>query len=479
MRCFLPPSVSGRSAVRRLRSAIVGHQAAVVGQSVMSDCVIKFDSVSKSYKIHERGYRSFRGEFANWMRRIAQSAKRKANNVSHSAQSTPLSAPNTLQSSQEDDILWALKDVSFKVNRGEVLGIIGANGSGKTTILRILSGVTSPTKGTVSVNGKVAPLIQVGAGFHPELTGRENVYLNATIMGLSKNEIDEKYDDIVSFAELERFMDTPVKRYSSGMYVRLGFAVVANINPDIFLIDEILSVGDLSFQRKCLETMRNIQKSDKSIVFISHNLSAVKGLCDRIVWLDKGEIQKEGSPDEVINAYTAYMTSKSQLVNDTSYVGGKTRWGSGEITIEKIELINTKGEVSNTFIRGEDIKIKINYKVQKKVEPPIFWLWISNTDEVKIVGFCYNELAKRKVCINKGGILECKFKMMDVFEGNYFLMVGIYDEISTTAYDRIGRSATFSIKYPNNEFSNNIYKGYILDFPCSWKHKIVDADKNE
>jgi len=242
----------------------------------MSELVINFSGVTKSYSIRERGYRTFRDSFSRSLNKVRQKFKRN---------------PNNNLSNTDNNIIHALDNISFKVNQGEALGIIGANGSGKTTILRLLANVTEPSSGEITISGRVAPLIQVGAGFHPELTGRENVYLNASIMGLSKEETDEKYDDIVSFAEMEKFMDTPIKRYSSGMYIRLGFAVAANIDPDVLLIDEVLAVGDVNFQKKCFDNMSNIRRSNKTIVFISHNLSAVKNICDRIIWLDKGKIK--------------------------------------------------------------------------------------------------------------------------------------------------------------------------------------------
>lgn len=414
----------------------------------MSNTVIKLNSVSKCYNISERGYRSFREEWTDWFKIILRSKRPKSGDI-HS--------------------IMALKDVSFEVKKGEALGIIGANGSGKTTILRLLSKVTAPTKGSVDVSGKVAPLIQVGAGFHPELTGKENVYLNGTIMGLSKKEIDERYAEIVSFAELDRFMDTPVKRYSSGMYVRLGFAVVANINPDIFLIDEILSVGDLSFQRKCLDTMINIRKSDKSIVFVSHNISAVKGLCDRVIWLDKGEIKKEGDVNGVINAYISYMTSKSQFVNDISYIGQKTRWGTGEILIQNVKLFNSERKDTDNVYIGEDLLIEISFEVKKNVESAFFWVGILNDEEIKVSGSVF-EMSKeeRHLRPKSKGKLECVFESISLQPGKYHLIVGVFDEFKNLAYDRIGNVCEFIVVS-----KDNLYNGYVWDgvayIPSKWK----------
>ncbi len=457
----------------------------------MSDTVIKLDNVSKSYKIHERGFRSFREEFTNLVKRISQSAKRKANaampalwNATSPVESAysngePIppghSAQSATHSPQNDDLLWALKNVSFEVNKGEALGIIGANGSGKTTILRLLAKVTSPTKGSVNVCGKVAPMIQVGAGFHPELTGRENVYLNASIMGLNKKEVDEKYDDIVSFAEVEGFMDTPVKRYSSGMYVRLGFAVVANINTDIFLIDEILSVGDLSFQRKCLDMMAKIRKSDKCIVFVSHNLSAVKGLCDRVIWLDKGEIKKEGDVNDVINAYTSYMTSKSEFVHDISYVGSKTRWGTGEIRFTDVRVTNDKDKQRNSFPVGEQICIEATYESYQVIDTPVFWIGILNSEETWVTGFVLNEEnVNGKIRLQGKGSIKCSFESEHLYPGSYYVVVAVFDRFKNLAFDRLGNAAEFELiddRYNCQDYREPHWKGAI-NLPHRWEYKF-------
>ena len=206
--------------------------------------------------------------------------------------------------SRSDEVeLWALKDVTFSVHYGEVVGIIGPNGAGKTTILKILAGVTRPTDGSMQVNGNLSALIELGAGFHPELTGLENIYLNGSILGMKRRQIERLVDDIVSFAELESFIDTPVKRYSTGMYARLGFSIAIHVDPDILLVDEVLSVGDLSFQRKSLKRMLKFRKEAKAMVFVSHNLASIQAVCDRVLWLEQGGIRMEGPPSEVVPAY--------------------------------------------------------------------------------------------------------------------------------------------------------------------------------
>jgi lipopolysaccharide transport system ATP-binding protein len=199
--------------------------------------------------------------------------------------------------------LWALKNITFNVRPGEVLGLIGPNGSGKTTLLKLLTRITAPTTGKAIIEGRIGSLLEVGTGFHPELTGRENVYLNGAILGMRKIEIDKKFEEIVAFAEIEKFLDTPLKRYSSGMGVRLAFSVAVHLDPDILLMDEALAVGDLSFQRKCLKKMGNVAQEGKTIIFVSHDMQAVRNLCQNVIWLEKGQIKQIGNAQEVINNY--------------------------------------------------------------------------------------------------------------------------------------------------------------------------------
>src|SRR3989338_8619449 len=230
--------------------------------------IIQVKSISKRYRIRERlPYYSLRDEIVNTLRNPLKLVKRN-----------------------NREFIWALKNVSFNAREGEVLGIIGPNGAGKSTLLKILSRITPPTKGEIRLRGRVASLLEVGTGVHPELTGRENIYLNGTILGMKRREIKKKFDEIVAFAEIEKFLDTPVKRYSSGMYVRLAFAVAAHLEPEILLVDEVLAVGDAQFQKKCLGKMEDVANEGRTILFVSHNMAAVKSLCSRTILLDKGKI---------------------------------------------------------------------------------------------------------------------------------------------------------------------------------------------
>lgn len=208
--------------------------------------------------------------------------------------------PALLGGGKAGEFVWAIKNLDLNIKPGETVGIVGANGAGKSTLLKLIAGVTQPTQGNLQVEGKISPLIELGAGFHPELTGRENIYLNASILGISKKQVEQKFDQIVRFAEIKRFIDTPVKHYSSGMYMRLGFSIAVNVDPDILLVDEVLAVGDVAFQQKCLKKMAEFKKSGVTIIFVSHNLESIKNFCSRTIFLRKGQLIADGQPEEVI-----------------------------------------------------------------------------------------------------------------------------------------------------------------------------------
>jgi len=252
------------------------------------------------------------------------------------------------------ETFWALKDVSLEVREGEVLGLIGRNGSGKTTLLKILSRITQPTAGWAEIHGRVGSLLEVGTGFHPELTGRENAYLSGAILGMRKNEITRKFDEIVSFAELEKFIDTPVKHYSSGMYVRLAFAVAAHLEPEILLVDEVLAVGDINFQKKCLGKMGDVARAGRTVVLVSHQLGQIRRLCRRAVWVDGGQIRRDGPASEVVSAYEAAMSagdrSSPSRVNGVAKKAHFVRWEMGEPGGESSHALNTLNPVMVRFV---------------------------------------------------------------------------------------------------------------------------------
>ena len=260
---------------------------------------------------------------------------------------------------QGEEEIWALKDVSFQVERGEVLGIIGPNGAGKSTLLKILSRITKPTEGQAVIDGRVGSLLEVGTGFHPELTGRENIYLNGAILGMTRAEIDRKFDEILAFSEVERFIDTPVKRYSSGMSVRLAFSVAAHLDPEILLIDEVLSVGDAAFQKKCLGRMGEVASEGRTVLFVSHNMVAVQNLCERVIWLDEGHIMEEGRPQEVVRDYllrTSFSRSAEQIWTELGSAPGNEN-----VRLRQARVRPVGGTPSDPITMGTEFVVEVDF----------------------------------------------------------------------------------------------------------------------
>lgn len=261
----------------------------------------------------------------------------------------------------QHDTFWALKDINFDVNRGEVVGIIGRNGAGKSTLLKILSRITSPTDGEIRLKGRVGSLLEVGTGFHPELTGRENIYFNGAILGMKKKEIDDKFDEIVKFSGVEKFLDTPVKRYSSGMQVRLAFSVAANLDPEILLVDEVLAVGDAEFQKKCLGKMGEVAEGGRTVLFVSHNMAAIQNLCSRAILLESGNLVNEGQVSEVISYYLS-NTEKSNNGADNGVFDLSNRnnsYNGGKPVIKKVILFGNDNKPRSVFLTGEKLQIAV------------------------------------------------------------------------------------------------------------------------
>jgi lipopolysaccharide transport system ATP-binding protein len=266
------------------------------------------------------------------------------------------------ETDSSSDIIWALRDVSFSVSEGEVLGIVGRNGAGKSTLLKILSRITPPTRGRVEIRGRVSSLLEVGTGFHQELTGRENIYLNGTILGMRKREVDRKFDEIVNFAGVEKFLDTPVKRYSSGMSVRLAFSVAAHLEPEILVVDEVLAVGDAAFQRKCINKMQDVGKSGRTILFVSHNMPAVKMLCSRAVLLSDGRLVMDGTPHDVVSAY---LTSDVGVPAAREWPDSSSAPGRDVARLRAVRVVSRSGETVSSVDIREDVGIQMVYEVSK------------------------------------------------------------------------------------------------------------------
>ena len=321
----------------------------------MSSPVIRVEGLSKRYRIGAiQGYKTFREAIVD----AATAPFRHLRRILTST-STMSHQPSA------NNYIWALKDVSFEVKKGEVVGIIGRNGAGKTTLLKILSRITEPTKGRVELRGRVGSLLEVGTGFHPELTGRENIYLNGAILGMKRAEIKKKFDKIVAFAEIEKFIDTPVKRYSSGMYVRLAFAVAAHLEPEILLVDEVLAVGDASFQKKCLGKMGDVAKEGRTVLFVSHNMGAINRLCKRTIWLNEGRIVIDGVTEEVVSKY---LTSTASMEGQYVWEEGISNVGVDEIKIFSVKVFNNDSRVSSTIDVRKPFIIEIHYRIYKPLQ---------------------------------------------------------------------------------------------------------------
>ncbi len=279
----------------------------------------------------------------------------------------------------QNDGIWALREVSFELHRGETLGLVGRNGAGKSTLLKLLSRITLPTEGRIELRGRIATLLEVGTGFHPELTGRENVYINGAILGMKRREIERRFDEIVEFSGIERFLDTPVKRYSSGMYVRLGFAVAAHLDPDVLLVDEVLAVGDAEFQRKCLGKMRDTANSGRAVVFVSHNLSAVQRLCSRALLVEGGRLTMDDKPDAVVDHYLSMVQGQRgggvALIPETA-----ERGGSGEAILRKVVLRDDAGNQTDRFHLGEPMRVTATYEVREPVQGVCFEIAITTAE---------------------------------------------------------------------------------------------------
>ena len=353
------------------------------------------------------------------------------------------------KSSEED--FYALHDINFKVQKGESLGIIGANGSGKSTLLKLIAGVVTPTKGSIRVEGKISPLIELGAGFHPELSGRDNIYLNGTILGLSKKEIDKKFDSIVNFAELGDFIDTPIKHYSSGMQLRLGFSIAVSTQPDILVVDEVLSVGDVSFGQKCLKLMRDFKSQGVTIILVSHNLQLIQEFCDRALFLEGGRVRYNGKPEVAVFHYLKDLSDKDGSITSDNKKTNKI------ISVEKVEILDVNEKKENLFKTDDKIIIRINFKVKKEILNPVFGVAIYKDDNIHITG--PNTKSSRFVIgkLKKSGYIDYIIDSVPLLSGKYFVTAGIFDSSLSKAFDFLEKKAYFEI-LPIQENQNGLMK---------------------
>jgi ABC-type polysaccharide/polyol phosphate transport system ATPase subunit len=352
---------------------------------------------------------------------------------------------------------WALKDVNFTVPTGSTFGVIGSNGSGKSTLLKTMAGILQPEKGSVEINGRVSALLELGAGFHPELSGQENVYLNGAILGLTKKEIAARFDDIVEFAGLADFIDTPVKNYSSGMFVRLGFAVAAHVEPEVLLIDEVLSVGDESFQRRCAEKIDEFRRDGRTIVFVSHGLSQVEQLCQDVAWIEKGELRMLGPAAEVISAYQGDSHRAERVEGEQG-----TRWGSGEAQIVAVELRDRAGEPKSVLNTLEPASIHVELTAHSPLQDTVVGVRIDSLSGVEVWSTSTRRNGRTIGLIDGPASVDVVIPSLPLLEGVYDLTVSLTDHTEVHPYDHWDRRVRFEVQ----QFKS--YDRGLTSIPTEW-----------
>lgn len=387
------------------------------------------------------------------------------------------------------EVFDALQDVSFTVKHGETFGIVGPNGSGKSTLLKILAGVLYPDSGQVHVNGRIAPFLELGVGFQPDLTGKENIYLYGSIMGLSKKEIASKYDDILEFAELKRFESMKLKNFSSGMTVRLAFSTAIQTDPDILLVDEVLSVGDEAFQGKCYDIINEFRAKGKTIIFVSHGLDTIRQLCERSVLLDRGHIRSIGTSDKVVDDFRSDMRIKEEIhlkenhekiidlqrateevvkesteTVESSSVPIQKRWGSREVEITEVKIFAECGVEKYLFKTGESLTVRIRYFAKRKIETPVFGVAIFRNEDVHINGPNTKNCGYPIKFVEGYGEIKYILKSIPFLDGTYKLSVAVYEDTLTHAYDHHDRLYTFKVIH--GDIKDNFG---MFCIPCTWE----------
>lgn len=336
---------------------------------------------------------------------------------------------------QTGQIFWALQDVSFTVKAGERVGLIGSNGSGKSTILKLISRVIEPTKGSIKTIGRIAGLLELGTGFHPDLTGRENIFLNASILGISRRDVSRQIEAIIDFADIGPFIDVQVRNYSSGMIVRLGFAVTTILEPEILLIDEVLAVGDQSFQNKCMMRLEELQQQGVTLFFVSHNIASVQRLCRRAIWLAHGQVQADGDPIEVGGAYMDVQFSTGLRLNPQFGKADHTRWGTFQIEITQVEFLKQDGSSPEFFRSGDFFQLRMHYVAHEPIYRPTFGFSIFRSDGVQVNSPNSAHDGLQLESVDGEGYVDFLVEQLPLNEGDYELTVAIYTQDLSSAYD--------------------------------------------
>jgi ABC-2 type transport system ATP-binding protein len=366
--------------------------------------------------------------------------------------------------------VWALRDVSFRIDPGESVGFMGRNGSGKTTLLRLLAGIFRPTSGRLAVAGQIGSLLELGAGFHPDFTGRDNIYLSASIYGLRKNDIDRRFDDIVEFSELERFIDLPVRTYSAGMYMRLGFSIAVNVDADILLLDEVFAVGDEAFQRKCVDRILAFKQEGKTIAFVSHSGAALERMCDRGILLRQGLVEYEGETAEAIRRYQEILAGEE---DPAERAAGLLEWGTGEARVSAVRLENAAGQIREDFLPGEQLVIRLTVQNREVVDPPRVAVELRDVAG-GLLGRTEQDLGELGWDRDgQGADLRFEIERLPVVEGRFQFNVSLMDAARTRRYHSVEKAAEFTV-VPQGEA-----RGFVL-FEGQWSLEqaapVVEAD---
>ena len=415
--------------------------------------IIQAHQLGKQYRLgalQPRNYKTLRESLIDWGKRPFRTLT--------SRQSTR---------AQQNASFWALRDVSFEVTAGEVVGIIGRNGAGKSTLLKILSRITEPTSGYADIYGRVGSLLEVGTGFHPELTGRENIFLNGAILGMKRREISAKFDEIVAFAEVERFIDTPVKHYSSGMYLRLAFAVAAHLEPEILLVDEVLAVGDAAFQKKCLGKMGDVAKAGRTVLFVSHNMAAVQQLCQRAILLDGGRVVRDAVAPEVIRDYLQTAADSGLVRFDEETV----RRGNGRSRYQQATIFNDHGEIASSIQAGSNLKIELAFHHHgQPLSNPSFGVSFRNTFGQPITRLITRETHGEMPTVNGDGRVCLAIDNVNLLPGLYYLTLGLSNqgEQLDLIEDGLQLEVTSAPVYPTGKLPP-AHAGVVY-LPCRWEH---------
>ncbi len=392
---------------------------------------IQVEGLSKRYQIG-RVQKRFGTSRANWFRRDPQTQE-----------------------------LWALRNVSFEIKPGEVTGIIGRNGAGKTTLLKILSRITEPTEGCARIHGRAASLLEIGSGFHPELTGRENIYLNGAILGMKKREIDRKFDEIVAFSEIEKFIDTTLKHYSSGMYIRLAFAVAAHLDPEILLVDEILAVGDATFQKKCLTKMEHAAGEGRTVLLVSHNMGAILQLCERSLWINNGQLQSDGPSKVLIEQYLEDSFSRTGTEDRKSAAAG-----IAETTAfyDEVRLLNLTGLESRAFLSGSAMLVEARVRVNQDFVAADCRLEISTASGIPVVDISSKILGQCPLQLSDGAVVRWRFNELRLTPGKFFINLRIRDLEKHQPFDFVNNAISFEV------LSSDVYG---FGEPVSHRHGLT------